>query len=505
MREPVEWPTRDVLSHRAATTPDRTAIIDVATNREWTYRAFDTIVDGVTARLEALLDSSTEAETNGQSRIGLLASTRIGFFATLFACWRAGHTVVPLDTQLTSGELGTRLDRVDPALVVCEGATEETALTATDRPVTSLDGPTAESVEPLQPGSTDGSESVEAARWHRDDTAIVMFTSGTTGQPRGVRLTLGNLVASATGSAFRLGVSPGDRWLDCLPAYHMGGLAPAVRCSLYGTTLVVQQSFDADRLADALASYGVTGVSLVPTQLKRLLDSGWTPVESLETVLLGGAPASEDLLRRALDADVPVYPTYGMTEAASQVTTATPIQTETYPGSVGQPLVTVSVTVVDETGTPVDAGERGEIVVDGPTVTPGYLDDSVTEDTFGEFGLHTGDISYRDEDGRLWVLGRADDTIITGGENVHPAEVESVLRDHPDVADAAVVGLADKEWGERIGALVVSADVDTEELEAFTRERLADYKVPKRFAVTTELPRTASGTVDRDAVRTRLG
>ncbi len=504
MCESVEWPTRDVLSHRAATTPDRTAIIDVATNREWTYRAFDTIVDGVTTGLQTLLDSSTEGGTT-RTTIGLLGSTRIGFFATLFACWRAGHPVAPLDTQLTSGELGARLDRVDPELLVCEGATEQRALAATDCRVASLDGPTAESVKPLQPAATDGSETVEPARWHRDDTAIVMFTSGTTGQPKGVQLTLGNLVASATGSAFRLGVSQGDRWLDCLPAYHMGGLAPAVRCSLYGTTLVVQQSFDADRLANALASYGVTGVSLVPTQLKRLLDSGWTPVDSLETVLLGGAPASEDLLCRALDAGVPVYPTYGMTEAASQVTTATPAQTETYPGSVGQPLLTTTVAVVDETGAPVDAGERGEIVVDGPAVTPGYLDDNVTEGAFSKFGLHTGDIGYRNEDGRLWVLGRADDTIITGGENVHPAEVESVLRDHPDVADAAVVGLADDEWGERIGALVVSADVDTEELEAFARERLADYKIPKRFAVTTKLPRTASGTVDRDAVRTRLG
>ncbi|MEF8871434.1 MAG: o-succinylbenzoate--CoA ligase [Haloarculaceae archaeon] len=505
MPEPVEWPTRDVFSHRAATTPDRTALIDVATNREWTYRAFDTIVDGVAARLERMLDSQTRPDADGQTRIGLLASTRIGFFATLHACWRAGHTVVPLDTQLTSGELGTRLDRIDPALLVCEGVTEERALTAIDCPIASLDGPTAESVEPLQPTVADDSETVEAAHWYRDDTAVIMFTSGTTGRPKGVQLTLGNLVASATGSAFRLGVTRGDRWLDCLPAYHMGGLAPAVRCSLYGTTLVVQQSFDADRLANALATYGVTGVSLVPTQLKRLLDSGWTPVESLDTVLLGGAPASEDLLRRALDAGVPVYPTYGMTEAASQVTTATPADTASITATVGQPLVTVTVTIVDEAGEPVDTGERGEIVVDGPTVTPGYLDDSVTEETFGEFGLHTGDIGYRDEDGRLWVLGRADDTIITGGENVHPAEVESVLRDHPDIADAAVVGLADEEWGERIGALVVAADVDIEDVEAFARERLADYKIPRRFAVTTELPRTPSGTVDRDAVRTRLG
>jgi O-succinylbenzoic acid--CoA ligase len=500
MREPVEWPTHDVLQHRAATTPERTAVVDAATNREWTVDAFDSIVEGVAARVCSLLD---DADGDTQTRVGLLASTRVGFFAALHACWRAGHTVVPLDTQLTSGELEGRLDRAAVDLLVCEGATEATALAATDTPVASLDAPTDGRVDALQPGPPDGPTPTPAT-WSRSDTAVVMFTSGTTGDPKGVRLTLGNLVASATGSAFRLGVSPGDRWLDCLPAYHMGGLAPAVRTALYGTTLVVQETFDADTTADVLESYGITGVSLVPTQLKRLLDSGWTPSETLSTVLLGGAPAGEELLERARAAGVPVYPTYGMTEAASQITTATPDDAAAFPETVGQPLVTTTVSVLDETGTPVEDGETGEIVVDGPTVTPGYLDESTTERAIGPHGLHTGDIGYRDEAGRLWVLGRADDTIITGGENVHPAEVESALREHPAVNDVVVVGIADEEWGERIGALVVTPDGEPVDVDAFIGERLADYKRPKTIGFTTDLPRTASGTVNRDAVRARL-
>jgi O-succinylbenzoic acid--CoA ligase len=502
MREPLGWPTHDVLHHRAATTPDRTAVVDVATNREWTVRAFDTIVDGVTVRLSALLD---DIDTAGdEMRVGLLASTRIGFFAALHACWRAGHTAVPLDTQLTSGELATRLERADADLLVCEGATESTALAAASCPVVSLDAPTDERVDPLQPGPRDDAAPTPAT-WTRSDTAVVMFTSGTTGEPKGVRLTLGNLVASATGSAFRLGVSPGDRWLDCLPAYHMGGLAPAVRTALYGTTLVVQQSFDADETADVLSTYGVTGVSLVPTQLKRLLDSGWTPDDTLSTVLLGGAPAGDELIQRALDAGVPVYPTYGMTETASQVTTATPSDTADSMGTVGQPLVTTTVTVVDDSEAPVDDGQTGEIVVEGPTVTPGYLDDERTARAFGEHGLHTGDIGYRDGDGYVWILGRADETIITGGKNVHPTDVESALCEHPEVSDAAVVGLADEQWGERISALLVTPDGDPVDIEPFARERLASYKLPKTVGFTSELPRTASGTVDRDAVRSRLG
>ena len=502
MREPIEWPTRDLLSHRTAATPDRTAVVDAATGRELTVRAFDTVVDGVTARLQSLLDDT--ASGSGRTRVGLLASTRLEFFHTLHACWRAGHTVVPLDTNLTSDELTVRLDRAETDLLVCEAATEATALSAATCPVVSLDAPTGERVDSLRLGPSDDSAPAPAT-WARSDTAAVMFTSGTTGEPSGVRLTLGNLVASATGSAFRLGVSPDDRWLDCLPAYHMGGLAPAVRTTLYGTTLVVQRSFDADRTAEALAVYDVTGVSLVPTQLRRLLDGGWTPEEHLSTVLLGGAPASDDLVERARDAGVPAYPTYGMTETASQVATATPAETAAVAGTVGQPLVTTTVSIVDETGTPVDAGRTGEVVVDGPTVTPGYLDDDETERAFGDHGLHTGDIGSRDGDGRLWVVGRVDETIITGGENVHPAEVEAALCEHPAVTDAAVVGLADEEWGERIGALVVTTDGEPVDVDAAARERLAAYKLPKTVGFATELPRTASGTVDRDAVRARLG
>jgi O-succinylbenzoic acid--CoA ligase len=224
-------------------------------------------------------------------------------------------------------------------------------------------------------------------------------------------------------------------------------------------------------------------------------------------VLLGGAPAPEPLVERVLDRGVPVCPTYGLTEAASQVATATPATAREFPGSVGQPLVVTEVTVVGEDGTPVPAGATGEVVVDGPTVTPGYLDPDRTAEAFGEHGLYTGDAGRVDGDGRLWIAGRIDETLITGGENVHPAEVESVLRSHPEVAEAAVVGLPDEEWGERVAALV-AADGDATpaavEVEAFARERLAGYKLPRTLAVVERLPRTASGTVDREAVCDRL-
>jgi O-succinylbenzoic acid--CoA ligase len=498
MSAPADWPTRDILSHRAETTPDRTAVVDADSGMAWTYRGFDGLVDGVARRLQESLDGTDRV------RVGTLVSTRVAFVTTFHACLRVGVTVAPLNVRLAEPELGDRLARIEPDVLVCERDTEERAAHAADCRVRSLDEPGSASVGHLA-WDEDGTESVEPARQERSDTAVLLFTSGTTGEPKCVRLTLGNLVASATASAFRLGVAPGDRWLDCLPVYHMGGLAPLVRCPLYGTALLVQRGFDTDATAEAAATHRATGVSLVPTQLRRLLEAGWEPPDALGTVLLGGAPAPARLVSRALDRDVPVHPTYGLTEAASQVTTASPEHVREAPESVGPPLVVAAVTLVDG-GEPVPAGEAGEVVVDGPTVSPGYLDPDRTAEAFGEHGLHTGDIGYRDDDGHLRILGRIDGAILTGGENVHPAEVEAVLRDHPGVADAAVVGLPDEEWGQRVGALVAAEErgLTPADLKAFARDRLAGYKIPRTVTVGPALPRTASGTVDRGAVRDRL-
>jgi len=288
--------------------------------------------------------------------------------------------------------------------------------------------------------------------------------------------------------------------------YHMDGLAPVVRSALYGTAVVLQETgggFDPDRTLAAMCEHEPTGVSLVPTMLERLLEAGTLP-DSLRFVLLGGAPASADLLATCADRGVPVCPTYGMTETASQIATARPEEAVEHVGTVGAPLLGTEVTVVDEDGEPLPPGKPGEFVVSGPTIMLDYYGDSErTEAAFGDHGLHTGDVGYRDEAGRLWVLDRRSDRIVTGGENVDQGEVADVLRDHPGVEDAAVVGLADEEWGERVAALVVGT-ATAEGLEAHCRERLAGFKLPRTLAFADELPRTASGTINREAVREHL-
>jgi len=509
VEDPVPDPSVDLLRQRAASTPDSTAVVDADTGERWTYAEFD---ERVTRRARALDPIATSG-----GRVGVALDTSPAFAEVCFAAARLGLAVVPLNLDLPVETLRRQADRAAVTSLVCERDTQALALevAADGATVASVDPPERDGVSSLEPpesvaGDITGPAPVEQSL---DAERVVLFTSGTTGDPKGVRLTRRNLLASATGSAFRLGVDPHDSWLVCLPMYHMGGLAPLVRSTLYGTTTVIQRSFEAGTTARVLDDYDVTGVSLVPTTLHRLLDAGWHSPETLRFVLLGGAPASRALLDQALDRDVPVYPTYGATETASQVATATPDEVREFPGTVGRPLRGTTVSIRDPDGDSLSAdsltpGERGELVVSGPTVSPGYLDDDQSDAAFDELGFHTGDLGYRDDGGRLWVVGRVDDRIVTGGENVNPAAVADALADLPGVSEGAVVGLPDEEWGERVAALVVPADPETSpdpgDLREALRGRVADYALPKTIAVTDTLPRTASGTVDRDGVRKRL-
>jgi o-succinylbenzoate---CoA ligase len=288
-----------------------------------------------------------------------------------------------------------------------------------------------------------------------DGAALIVHTSGTTGAPRPVALTAANIEANALGSAVALGLDPHERWLCPLPLSHVGGLMVLLRSVIYATTAVIGPPDTPD----------VTLASLVPTQLARLLAAGARP--PARAVLLGGAPADPALLTRAKDAGWPVAPTYGLTQACSQVTVGEIGDTET--SGFALPGLTV------------ELAEDGEILVTGPTVVGGGT-------------LRTGDLGRLDGRGRLIVVGRKSDTIVTGGENVAPAEVEAVLLEHPAVADAGVFARPHPEWGEAVIARVVlRADASPDELRAFAAERLARFKVPKAVELADVLPRTESG------------
>lgn len=488
----------DWLTHRTRSTPEDLAVIDTETDTRWSYSGLDAAVDETAGRLAALGIEKGD-------HVGMLMTTQLLSVCLLHAAQRLGLRLVPLNTRLTAAELAAQIDHSDLAMVVCGADTEQLAVEAVgSTPIASVDDPQWEEVQSFRAVEP---EDVEPVDWELDDPQLMVFTSGSTGQPKAVVLTMGNLLASATASGFRLGVLPDDRWLLTLSLYHVGGIAPIFRSTLYGTAVVIRESFDPGGVADDIERHDVTVVSLVPTMLAEMLERRGTLSDSLRAVLLGGAPAPDSLIERCRNYSIPVFPTYGMTETASQIATARPQQAFERAGTVGRPLLWTELTVVDDEGQPVEAGERGEIVVSGPMVTAGYYGDvDANVEAFCEHGLRTGDVGYASEHGYLYVLNRLDDRIITGGENVDPGEVVEALRSHPEVDEAAVVGLDDDTWGERVAALVVprTEPLSADSLEGHCRDRLAGYKLPRVIAVTDSLPRTASGTIKRPVVREQL-
>jgi o-succinylbenzoate---CoA ligase len=434
------WPMDAWLPRAARMHPDRIAL--VTGGQQISYAELER------SALEAAGGLQERGVRRG-ARVALALPANQDFAVALHACLLLGAAAVPIDLRLAEAERGER--QAEASFVV-------------DGPLT-------------------GAPLTDAIPPEPETIATVVHTSGTTAAARPVELTYGNWLSSALGSALALGLEPEERWLCPLPLAHVGGLSILLRSAIYATTAVIHERFEADRAVHALAKDGITIASLVATTLARALDAGLARPPALRCALTGGGPVPAELLDRAYAAHVPVSVTYGLTEAASQVST-TPLAGRSKIGGRGQrakpgpPLFCTRLRIAAD----------GEILVAGPTVAPA----AVAEDGW----LHTGDLGALD-DSRLLVTGRRSEVIISGGQNVSPAEVESVLEAHPDVLEAAVVGRPDGEWGETVIAWVLERPgyvIDQAQLRAHCRERLAPYKVPKEFIQARQpLPRTASG------------
>jgi O-succinylbenzoic acid--CoA ligase len=355
--------------------------------------------------------------------------------------------------------------------------------------------------EVVQIGSlTDGVANPSTLTDRSSDHRLLIRTSGTSGDPRMVELSWSNLLASAEASTSRLGSNENDLWLSPLPVHHVGGIAPIIRSFINGTA-VLPIDYNDREVYELLVNEGITAISLVPRMLNELLNLGLSDDSvDLRFILLGGAAASEDLVHHAIERNLPVRTTYGMTETASQVATTTTDDLKTYPESVGKPLSNVTVTIRDEEDRPLPARETGEIVVEGPVVAEGYRDDSSEENgNFNGDTFYTGDLGHKDQTGRLWVDGRKNRLIITGGEVVNPSEIEETIV-QLDVIDAVhVTGIESSEWGEKIIAFVILSSVkeySKSKLKEQLGKNLPPYKIPKDIIEIDDLPRTDTGTVD---------
>ncbi len=431
-------------------------------------------------------------------RVGILMRGPAPFILTLFALMRMRVVSVPLNTRLSAGELAWQIQNVDCRLVICDA---ETRALAGEAGANVMEMPNIDREEPATKYGDFGMMNLD------DDFAII-HTSGTSGRPKAAILTYGSVYHSALASARKLGTARSEQWLCVLPLYHVGGLSIVLRSLIYGTTVEFGPTapFDLHETNRLLSEKAITIASLVPTMLQRLLDAKtrpWNP--RLRLILLGGDAPSPELLARCAAEDLPIATTYGLTEAASQVATALPDLVYRKPGTVGKPLTHTQVRIIDERGDETAPKVAGEVLVKGGTVMRGYYGDrAATDKALRDGWLHTGDIGYRDEDGDLFILQRREDLIVSGGENVYPAEVERVLRRHPAVAEAVVFGLPDAEWGQRAAAIVELAAGESlaeAPLKDFARGELAGYKAPRRIAFARALPRTASGKIQRREAR----
>ncbi|WP_329407897.1 long-chain fatty acid--CoA ligase [Nocardia vinacea] len=471
------------------------------------------------ARLAAAL---ADRGVGAGDRIAYLGLNSPAFLITMLAAFRLGAIFVPVNFRLAEPELGAVLRGSGAIAAVCEpshrelldAVRHETAvrlllLVDDDTEVPAEGSPLG--WEPWSPLlTTMRKPTTVPLRRVFDQPAILMFTSGTTGFPKGVILTYGNLWWNGINVDSRLDTRRGDVTHAAAPLFHIGGLnALALRTLVRGGTLVIRRGFEPVVFLRDLIDFEVNSFFAVPAMLAalaRVPELARTALPHLRTIVVAGAPVPTSLIEHYAAQGMTLQQAWGLTETAPFATHLPAEFTEAKIGSAGIPMPHTEVRVVDPTNTPVPAGSAGEVVVRGPNVTPGYWNNpAATGAAFDWEGwFHSGDIGYLDEDGFLYIVDRLKDMIVSGGENIYPAEVERALADLPGILDVAVIGTPDDQWGETVTAVISCAagtELTLEDVRQHTASKLARYKLPRRLHVVETVPRNASGKLDKVRIR----
>ncbi|HEY3293814.1 MAG TPA: o-succinylbenzoate--CoA ligase [bacterium] len=452
--------------------------------------------NGKTLRLAQML---AERFPERNARIGLWGENSLDYVIALFAVLRAGHVAVPLNTRLSARELQD----------LAEAAGLSGVLASRDFPQSHREVfnglsmfALAQKLAPLGPNA----KPPRMRELGEKDVAVLLCSSGSSGKPKIVPFTLRSLFSHARAVCSHLNVTWRDSWVACLPLYHVGGLAIPFRCMVSGASLILSQSSDPDDLHHLITAENVTLISVVPTALERMLNKrGSDPYpKTLRGLLVGGGPVADALLARCDRA----YATYGLTEAGSMVSCARPGCGDKERRTAGPALPDTEIKIVDEKGKDIRKGEAGQILVRGPGMAAGYLGNSeASARTFRSGWIHTGDIGRLDESGLLKVEARRGDIVLSGGENIYPAEIEAALKKHPRVEAAIVLPVDHPEWGQTPAALIVlkpGRPLEKTHIYMFLEGHLARYKFPKKILFADALPLLSTGKPDLAAIRKML-
>ncbi len=466
------------LIQRAFLTPNKTAL--TFKGKKWTFRE---LKDEAVSRAGKMRSNGLEQG----NRIALLGPSNDEMVFMIHGCLLAGLEIVMLNSRLSEKEIQWQLEDSEAiALIVSDEIA--TSLHTSNAHIISFSSLLNSIENPLEMNE----------QWDQDQTITIMYTSGTTGFPKGVRQTVGNHVSSALSSVLNLGLNESDVWLCSVPLFHISGFSILVRSVLYGMEIRLYEKFNAEAIAKDIQDGVVTRISVVSQTLDKIVrqleENDSRAHHSFQTVLAGGGPVPLNYLQRAREVKLPVLQTYGMTETSSQTATLPVADCIRKIGSAGKPLFFNQITIRDTN----EPNVLGEVLVRGPHVTPGYIGRFESLDPLEQGWLATGDIGYLDDEGYLYIVDRRSDLIISGGENIYPAEIENVLVSHPSISEAGVCGQEHPKWGSvPIAFVVCNKKITVEEVIDFCSNELASYKVPKEIRFVDALPRNASNKLVR--------
>jgi fatty-acyl-CoA synthase len=494
----------EILARHARRTPERIALV---------FEQDSLTYADLHERVSRLANALAERGVERGDRVAVLMHNRLEVVESLLACHLLGACAVPINFRLVAEELAYVLEDSDSVGVLTDHELLPLALSTAGRIATTSF---------VLATETDGADSYEHAIAkaprtapdvvvREDEIALLMYTSGTTGRPKGAMLTHRGLVANTVNWIIEIGATRDDVWLSGLPLFHIGGINGILPFLYLGATSVITTSlrFDPVEALQQLERHQATMCYFVPTQWDQICsvpDLGSFDTSPLRRGLWGASQAPLALLERlaATFPDVGLVNAFGQTEMSSNTCFLMPEDAIRKRGSVGRPLINVEYRVVDPDGKDVPRGEVGEIVYRGPTVMAGYhKNPEATAAAFRDGWMHSGDLVREDEDGYLYVVDRTKDMIISGGENIYPAEVERALAEHPNVREVSVFGVSHPRWVETpVAAVVVDGEAPSQdELVTFVQGRLASYKKPSAFVFVEELPRNASGKILKRTLR----